>query len=143
MTGRRLYHSNVALGGEYIRFLENEVFGTAGIGGHRVEIIGNTFHGGATVVLHNWVTDSLLDSNRLLDSPGRICFYPRRHCYLRYNEVHQAFRGTWANADEIYLAHGGASQTTGRPTSATATRETPVSLPPRRMNQPRRASFRE
>jgi hypothetical protein len=35
--------------------------------------------------------------------------------------VHQAFRGTWANADEIYLAHGGAPQTTGQPTSATAT----------------------
>jgi hypothetical protein len=119
LTGRRLYHSNVAIGGEYINFLGNEVFGTASIGGHRVEIIGNTFHGGATVVIHNRVTDSLLDCNRFLDSPGRICFYPRRHCYLRYNEVHQAFRGTWANADEIYLAHGGASQTTGSPTATT------------------------
>ena len=121
LTGRPLYRLNVSLRGSHINFLNNDVFGRVSIGGHRVEIIGNKFHGGATILIHNWVTDSLLDANYFVDSPGRICFYPRRHCYIRYNEAHQSFRGTWANADEIYLTHGGAPQTTGHPTSATST----------------------
>lgn len=77
--------------------------------GERLEIIRNTWlHGAATivVVIHGWAVDSLLDANIFRDTPGRLCFYPLHHCYLRFNEIHGAFRGSWANAEEVYLLHG-------------------------------------
>lgn len=41
-----------------------------------------------------------------MDSPGRLCFFPVRHCLIRYNEIRGAFKGSWTNAEEIYLIHG-------------------------------------
>jgi len=97
-----------------VRFLGNDIYGGAGFGAwftgvRRSEFIGNTFHGGASrdvVTFSANGFDCLVDSNRLVDTPGRFLFNPRRHCHIRYNEVHGAFRGTWANAEEIYLVHG-------------------------------------
>jgi hypothetical protein len=91
--------------------------------GDRMEVIRNTFRGGTfsiVVSIHGWVFDSLLDANRFIDTPGRVCFYPRRHSYIRFNEVHHAGRATWANAGEVYLVHGqyAGGKTVGRPTAA-------------------------
>lgn len=75
----------------------------------RMEIVRNTWRDTtATIVvaIHGWATDSLLDSNLFLDTPGRLCFYPVRHCCIRYNEIHGAFKGSWTNAEEVYLVHG-------------------------------------
>ncbi|HUU22420.1 MAG TPA: glycosyl hydrolase family 28-related protein, partial [Phycisphaerae bacterium] len=92
------------------RLNDNEIHGSLFFyRGERMEIIGNTWRDGtATIVvaIHGWAVDSLLDSNRFVDTPGRLCFYPVRHCCIRFNEVHGAFRGTWANAEEVYLVHG-------------------------------------
>jgi len=112
-----------------IKLLNNEIYGAAnwGIGGIgpavRTEIIGNTFHGGAVndvVTINGAFSQSLIDSNRLVDTPGRIVLGMGRHNYLRFNEIHQAFRGTWENAEEIYLVHGGveANKTVGLATGA-------------------------
>ena len=99
-----------------IKLLNNEIYGAANWGiGHvgpavRIEIIGNTFHGGAVndvVTIDGSFSQSLIDSNRLVDTPGRIVLGMGRHNYLRFNEIHQAFRGTWENAEEVYLVHGG------------------------------------
>lgn len=77
----------------------------------RMHVIRNTFrHSTPTinVSIHGWATDSLLDSNLFVDRPGRVCFYPLRHCCIRYNEIRGAFMGTWTNAEEVYLVHGSA-----------------------------------
>lgn len=114
-----------------IKLLNNEFFGstTWGIGGVgqgvRIDIIGNTYHGGAVsdvVTLGGAFIQSLIDANILKDTPGRICLGPSRHCYLRFNEIHQASRGTWENAEEIYLFHGGveAAKTVSVATGGTA-----------------------
>jgi len=88
----------------------NEIYGSMFFRwAERMEIIGNTWYNTASrhvIAIHGWAVDSLLDSNIFRDTPGRVCFYPVRHCYVRFNEVHQAFRGTWTNAEEIYLLHG-------------------------------------
>ncbi len=99
----------------------------------RMEIVRNTWRDTtATIVvaIHGWATDSLLDSNLFIDTPGRLCFYPVRHCCIRYNEIHGAFKGTWTNAEEVYLVHGsygdyfgeGHRKTVGRATAGDATR---------------------
>ena len=77
--------------------------------GRRLEIVRNKWlDSTATIIvsIHGWATDSLLDSNLFTDTPGRLCFYPIRHCLLRSNEIHGAFKGTWTNAEEVYLLHG-------------------------------------
>ncbi len=88
----------------------NELYGSLWFWrGERMEIIRNKWHDCThqiVVSIHGWAIDSLLDSNIFSDTPGRVCFYPMRHCYIRFNEVHQAFRGTWTNAEEIFLVHG-------------------------------------
>ena len=88
----------------------NEIYGSLFFWrGERMEIVRNTWMDGTAtinVTIHGWAIDSLLDSNIFRDAPGRICFYPLRHCLLRYNEVRGAFRGSWPNAEEVYLVHG-------------------------------------
>ncbi len=77
--------------------------------GERMDIVRNTWRDTANVcviAIHGWAVDSLLDSNLFTDTPGRVCFYPVRHCHIRFNEIHQAFKGTWTNAEEVYLVHG-------------------------------------
>jgi len=119
-----------------VRILGNEIYGAANFGAwftgvYRTEIIGNTFYGGATrdvVTLSANAFDSLVDGNRLVDVPGRFLINPRRHCAIRFNEVHGAFRGTWANAEEIYLVHG----STPWKTASVATAGSPRTLVDRR-----------
>jgi len=125
-TRNNLYRSAVFIGpnSRRIQLLDNDVYGSVNFmygTTVRSEIIGNRIHGGAAsdvVTLSANGIDCLLDGNILMDTPGRIVFNPIRHCHIRYNEVHQAFRGTWANAEEIYLVHGGGGKTLGVPTAA-------------------------
>lgn len=100
-----------------IKLLSNEVYGGMGWGtggspgqAVRVEIIGNTIHGGGlsdVVTIGGGFSQSLIDDNQLIDTPGRICVGMGWHNYFRFNEIHQAFRSTWENAEEVYLVHGG------------------------------------
>jgi len=117
-----------------VRILRNDVFGSAanlGLGttrggAVRMEIIDNKFHGLGTdiVILGGQGYDCLIDGNLFVDTPGRFVFNPRRWCYFRYNEVHQLFRGSWANSSETYLLHGTIDQNrtkvVGTATGATA-----------------------
>ena len=97
-----------------LNLLRNDLYGSIWFHrGERLEIVGNTFHGGTfsiNVSIHGWAYDSLLDDNQFVDTPGRVCFYPRRHTYIRFNEVHWAHRAAWANASEVYLVHGAYGQ---------------------------------
>jgi len=115
-------------GARRVKLLNNDIFGSAswGVGGVgqavRTDIIGNTFHGGAVsdvVTIGGAFSESLIDANILTDTPGRITLGMGRHNYIRFNEIHQAFRSTWENAEEIYLVHGGveASKTVSFATS--------------------------
>jgi len=111
LTRRHLYRAAIGFGStRYLRLLNNDIYGSLNFGrAYRADIIRNKFRGGTggdVCSIHGWAADSLLDSNLFVETPGRVCFYPLRHCYIRYNEVHQAFRGTWANAEEIFLVHG-------------------------------------
>jgi prepilin-type processing-associated H-X9-DG protein len=100
-----------------IKILSNEIFGGLGWGtggspgqAYRIEIIGNTIHGGGlsdVVTIGGGFSQSLIDDNQLIDTPGRICVGMGWHNYFRFNEIHQAFRSTWENAEEVYLVHGG------------------------------------
>ena len=115
-----------------IKVLSNEIFGglgwgTGGSAGQavRVEIIGNKIHGGGlsdVVTIGGGFSQSLIDDNKLVDTPGRICVGMGWHNYFRFNEIHQAFRSTWENAEEIYLVHGGveSSKTIGFATGGSA-----------------------
>ena len=74
----------------------------------RTDLIGNTFHGGAVsdvVTIGGSFSQSLIDANTLTDTPGRITLGRGRYNYVRFNEIHQAFRSTWENAEVIYLVH--------------------------------------
>ena len=113
------------------RVLSNEIFGGLGWGtggspgqAVRVEIIDNTIHGGGlsdVVTIGGGFSQSLIDDNRLVDTPGRICVGMGWHNYFRFNEIHQAFRSTWENAEEVYLVHGGVrSKTISFPTGASS-----------------------
>jgi len=100
-----------------IKVLSNEIYGGLGWGtggspgqAVRVEIIGNTIHGGGlsdVVTIGGGFSQSLIDDNQLIDTPGRICVGMGWNNYFRFNEIHQAFRSTWENAEEVYLVHGG------------------------------------
>lgn len=103
-----------------VKLLSNEIFGAAGFGiggvgqAVRADIIGNVFRGGATndvVTINGAFSESLIDGNLLVDTPGRICLGMGRHNYIRFNEIRGAFRGTWENAEEVYLVHGGIETT--------------------------------
>jgi len=125
---RPLYRSAFHIGplSRHVKLLSNEIFGSVNCRkSTRAEIIDNTFHGGATsdvVTLSGKLSQSLIDDNRLTDTPGRICLGMGWHNYIRYNEIHQAFRSTWENAEELYLVHGGVRQgkTIGFATRGTA-----------------------
>lgn len=118
-----------------IRVLDCEIFGSLSLGSsedpvEHAEIIGNTIHGRASaadVLAGGTITNSLVDANRFVDSPGRVMFLPWRNCSIRMNEIEAAHRGSWTNAEEFYLAHGGANdaaewcpKTAGTATAATA-----------------------
>ena len=112
---RSAFYSNPAA--RRIKLLSNEIFGGLGWGtggspgqAYRIEIIGNTIHGGGlsdVVTIGGGFSQSLIDDNQLIDTPGRICVGMGWHNYFRFNEIHQAFRSTWENAEEVYLVHGG------------------------------------
>ena len=128
-TRETMYLRGIAFGrGRDIIINNNEIFGSLWFSwADRMEIIRNKWYDTtATIVvsIHGWAERSILDSNIFSDTPGRVCFYPVRHCYIRYNEIHQAFKGTWTNAEEIYLVHGGVQnqrRTVSRATSADET----------------------
>jgi len=96
--------------GRRINLLHNDIQGSIWYSrADRFEVVDNTIRGGVfsiNVAIHGWTYDSLLCSNRFIDTPGRICFYPKRHTYIRFNEVHHSGRTAWANAGEVYLVHG-------------------------------------
>ena len=127
LSGRNLYRDAILIGpnSERVNLLENEIWGAVSFAygeTRRTEIIGNKIHGGAAadvVALGAKGVDCLVDANYFVDTPGRMNFCPKRHCYIRYNEIHQAFRGTWANAEEVYLVHGGMPADVGLATIAT------------------------
>lgn len=102
-----------------VRFISNEVFGGVDFREiRRLDMIDNRFHGGN---VHASAYDSLVDANFFVDSPTRFLVYPRRHCHIRFNEVHQAHRSSWENAEEIFLVHGGGRKSFGLVTSASPT----------------------
>ncbi len=117
-SGRWLYTAAIYVGpcSRNVSILDNDIHGAAGnlslgrMAGYarRMDIIGNTFHGPGTdiVSLGCQGYDCLVDDNRFVDSPGRLVFNPRRHCYIRFNEIHHMTRGTWNNAGETFLLHG-------------------------------------
>ena len=104
----------------YCRVLNNEIVGGLRVSGsaRRLDVIGNTFRDGA---ISGTGSDCLIDANLFKDSPTRFLFYPRRHCHIRFNEMHQAFRHSWCNAEEIFLVHGGSRKSGGQPTGASPT----------------------
>ncbi|WP_372932073.1 H-X9-DG-CTERM domain-containing protein, partial [Mariniphaga sediminis] len=59
--------------------------------------------------------------NIFTDFPGRICINSLRHTYYRYNEMRNAAKGTWTNAEETFLLHGGALKSVSLPTAASET----------------------
>ena len=118
-TGRAPYRGRTLYFGptcRRVQFLSNEVHGgVTTFQVTRLDMIGNKFHGG-NVSGRMW--DSLVDANLFVDTPTRFLLYPRRHCHIRFNEIHQAFRGTWCNAEEIFLVHGGFQKHFGFATGA-------------------------
>lgn len=122
ISGHWLYRSAFAVLKEshHVKFINNDITGNIQFATtRRTEIIGNTMRGGAAnevCTMRGRGIECLIDGNRLVDTPGRIAFYPLWHTYIRYNEIHQAFRGTWANAEEVYLIHGGSSKIPSSPT---------------------------
>ena len=85
----------------------------------RFDVIGNKFTNATymdVVALSAQCIDSYIDSNIFTDFPGRVVINPLRHTYFRYNEVRGAFKGTWQNAEETFLMHGGSEKTVSSPT---------------------------
>ena len=116
-TRRPLYQTALFSGpGTHgFKLMNNVVYGATvwGIGelgvARRVDIIGNTFQGSSDVsTISGSFSQCLIDGNRLVNTPGRLVLGLGWHNYIRFNEIHQAFRGTWENAEEAYLVHGGA-----------------------------------
>lgn len=113
-----------------LNMVRNDIYGSIWFNrADRFELIGNTFHNGTfsiNVSIHGWAYDSLMDDNLFVDTPGRVCFYPKRHTYVRFNEVHHAGRAAWANASEVFLVHGLYDR--GKRTVGTATGGTETTL---------------
>ena len=134
---RGAYRMALALAeGHHHRVLDNDIVGPVNGGSvydplRRNEWTGNVIHGGGSadmVSLSLLVEESLVDANRLIDAPGRFMVTSPWHTLIRYNEVQDMWRGSWANAEETYLQHGGANdgadwapKTLGTASAATAT----------------------
>ena len=112
-----------------VRILDNDIFGPVNLGdfflpSYRLEFIGNTIHGGGNadnVSLNvSQLFESIVDSTQLRDAATRFLVNARRHCAIRFNEVHAYQRAIWANAEETFLVHGDAFKSGGRPARATA-----------------------
>ena len=103
--------------GHHHRVLDNDIVGPVNGGSvydplRHSEWTGNVIHGGGSadmVSLSLIVEESLVDANRLIDAPGRFMVTSPWHTLIRYNEVQDMWRGSWANAEETYLQHGGAN----------------------------------
>jgi hypothetical protein len=115
---RAAYRMALALAeGHHHRVLDNDIVGPVGGGSvfdplRRNEWTGNVIHGGGSadmVSLSIVVEESLVDANRLVDAPGRFMVTSPWRSIIRYNEVQDMWRGSWANAEETYLQHGGAN----------------------------------
>ena len=113
-----------------VEILDNDIHGPLGIGdfflsSYRVEVIGNTIHGGGNAdnVSFNVTNsiDSLIDANTLVDGATRFLVNSRRHTAIRFNEVHQYNKAIWTNAEETFLIHGDQFKSVGKATAATAT----------------------
>ncbi len=128
--------------GHHHRVLDNDIVGPVSGGSvfdplRRNEWTGNVIHGGGSadmVSLSILVEESLVDANRLVDAPGRFMVTSPWRSIIRYNEVKDMWRGSWANAEETYLQHGGANdgadwcpKTVGTASTATATTLTDAS----------------
>jgi hypothetical protein len=140
---RGAYRMALALSeGHHHRVLDNEVYGPVGGGSvftplRHSEWTGNVIHGGGSadmVSLSILVEESLVDANRLVDAPGRFMVTSPWRTIVRYNEVKDMWRGSWANAEETYLQHGGANdgadwcpKTLGTASAAAATTLTDAS----------------
>ncbi len=113
---RGAYRLALALAeGHHHRVLDNDIVGPVSGGGvydplRHNEWTGNVIHGGGSsdmVSLSLLMEESLVDGNRLVDAPGRLLVDSPWHTIIRYNEVKDMWRGSWANAEETYLQHGG------------------------------------
>lgn len=62
-----------------------------------------------------------MDGTQLRDAATRFLVNARRHCAIRFNEVHDYQRSIWANAEETFLVRGDTSKSGGRPTTLTVT----------------------
>jgi hypothetical protein len=122
--------------GHHHRVLDNDIVGPVSGGSvftplRHNEWTGNVIHGGGSadmVSLSIIVEESLVDANRLIDAPGRFLVTSPWRTLIRYNEVKDMWRGSWANAEETYLQHGGANdgadwcpKTLGTASAATGT----------------------
>jgi len=112
-------------------------------------MIGNRIHGGTAsdvVAVNLAPEDSLVEGNLLVDQPGRMVVNARRHCLIRFNEVQHASKGTWTNAEEVFLIHGGTHPGRRQPAGGGRARTPPppqryedrcaAGLPPRRAKRP-------
>jgi len=113
-----------------VQILDNDIVGSANLGdfflpSFRLEFIGNTIQGGGNtdnVSLNvSQLFDSLVDGNQLRHAATRFLVNARRHCAIRFNEVHDYQRAIWANAEETFLVHGDVFKGGGRATAATET----------------------
>jgi len=113
-----------------VRILDNDIVGAVNLGdfflpSNRLEFIGNTIEGGGNadnVSLNvSQLFDSIVDGNQLRHAATRFLVNARRHCAIRFNEVHDYQRAIWANAEETFLVHGDVFKGGGRGTTATAT----------------------
>lgn len=115
---RAAYRMALALAeGHHHRVLDNDITGPVTGGSVFTPLVhnewtGNVLHGGGSadmVSLSVLAEESLVDANRLVDAPGRFMVTSPWHTIIRYNEVKDMWRGSWANAEETFLQHGGAN----------------------------------
>ena len=100
----------------HVRIVDNKLDGGLKFSrAYRMEIRDNEIKNGG--VRAN-AFESVLGGNFFTNAPFRILFYPKRHSYIRYNEMHDYFRDSWNNAPEPYLTHGGGNPTISNPTKA-------------------------
>ena len=115
---RGAYRMALALAeGHHHRVLDNDIVGPVNGGSvfeplRRNEWTGNVIHGGGSadmVSLRSWSKNrwstptgwSMRRAGSWSPAPGITV--------IRYNEVKDMWRGSWANAEETYLQHGGAN----------------------------------
>lgn len=125
-SGHYLYRAAIVIpGSRRVAILGNDIHGSLEMrpGTWRSDIINNTFRGGTALDVASVVVsgaDNLIDSNRLVDTPGRLVLYGLTRTYVRYNELHNIGRGGWTHVSESFLLHGGADKTMGGPSEVTA-----------------------